>query len=222
MTRALLLFAVAAAATAAPLCITDTMSAYTASGFACTTGPLTFSDFIFLASGTAAPLPSSAGVLVVPDVAGLNFIGPFAATAGSSLDALIRFTVTSTIPVTGEILAMLGFGASGGGAVNIAESLCLGATCANTASLNVFANATASKATDSVAFAPVLVLGVVKDISVLGGAAGTSSSAAVSFVANDSTGTGIPTQQSFETPEARTLLFALGGLLALHLARKIK
>ncbi len=174
------------ALSAAALCTTATLATYDSPGFSCSLGPLTFSSFQFSAAGTIAPLPVVGAVLVIPinDAAspGLSFQGPFGADAGLQLDVSIAFVITSSPAViSGDALAIQGFGVSGGGSVQVTESMCVGAVplsngfcggSGGTMSLDVFDNAGGNKPFDSVSFSPVSTLAVSKDIMVHGGSAG--------------------------------------------------
>jgi hypothetical protein len=155
---------------------------------------------------------------------GLSFQGPFGARAGTPLDLQIAFVIGSNPAViNGEALAMQGFGATGGGSVQVTESMCVGAIPASNGScsgsggmrsLDVFDNSGGIKAFDSVSFSPVSILAVSKDIMVQGGGAGTTSSAGVSLVINTVPG-GSP--RSGDTPEPVTAILLGSGLLVTSL-----
>jgi hypothetical protein len=107
-----------------------------------------------------------------------------------SLDVILRYTVQALNGdfFTSETLAMAGFGISGTAAIDIAETLCVGAAfspggvCPGvTSMLNVFDNSGGSHASSSTTFSGFpTVLGAVKDIGILGG----NGSASTSLVDN--------------------------------------
>jgi len=181
----------------APACVNESLAAYESLASGCAISGVTFSMFNYSSSGSQTPLPSASDVQV--DVIsgsnpGLEFIGPFGAGAGLSMDALIGFTISGTA-ITGEALSMQGFGQSGNGSVQVAESFCEGTltsgNCSGpTGSLNVFDNSSGIKASDSTTFAAVSSVEVTKNIIVQGGTTGTLSSAGVSAVINTVPGGG--------------------------------
>ena len=187
---ALVLSALAGAiAGAAPLaCILETLKNYDVPGFTCTEGGLLFSDFSFTHSGSVA-LDDSA-VEVVPLGDGFDFDAPFTAGAGMNLDVILRYTVRALNGsfFTSDTLAMAGFGVSGTGAIDIAETICVGApftaggVCpTSVAMLNVFDNSGGFQASSSVTFgSSPTVLGATKDIAIAGG----NGSASTSLVDN--------------------------------------
>jgi hypothetical protein len=194
--------------------------------------------FDFQASGSAAPLPTSDSVTVNPiddsSNTGFSFLGPFGAGAGMQLDALITFVISSgaTPAITGEALSMQGFGTSGTGSVQVAESLCVGGIPASDGScpgtvdtLNVFANPGGVKAFDSVTFAAAAdTVAVTKNIIVQGGDLTTASSAGVSLVINTTPNGGGGGPGGGPVPEPGSLVTLGSGLVitSLLLRRKIR
>jgi len=154
------------------------------------------------------PTPSSPGVLY--------FFG-LGAGIGQVQDETLGFTVTvpsGAAPITDIHLLVLGAAFSGTGSASIAESVCLGDLVANGCAagkivgLSTFDNSTLVMLSDSITFAPVTVVDVIKDLELTGGTYGT---AVVSVMENQfSEGT---------IPESGTLAFVgigvlcLGGLL---------
>jgi hypothetical protein len=216
----------------AATCVTDFFATYDAPGFTCSLDSLTFGAFKLSATGTSLPLPNDLTVLVIPISGGgsdgLQFQGPFGASAGQSLDVGISFVVTSNPGViSGDALAIQGFGTSGGGSVQVTESMCVGAiptssgNCTGsggTLSLDVFANAGGNKPFDSVSFSPVDTLAVSKDVIVLGGAGGTPSAAGVSLVINTNPSGGTP--RLGDAPEPTSMSILGGGSLLILLIRR--
>jgi PEP-CTERM motif len=213
-------------------CTSQSMSVYDASGFSCMLGGLTFSNFSF--SNTDPP-PTDAQVTVVPttDSSGdvtLEFDGAFSAGAGESMSVSISYLVMAASPVmTGESLAMTGFGQSGNGSVDIGESVCLAGAylstgqCTGTGSDSISVydySATDMRTFDSVAFSPAeSEIDVVKNIAINGGTTGTNASATVSEVFN-TTGTsgGGGSGGGGPVPEPNTMVMLGSGLLVAALA----
>ena len=216
----------AAVLSAAPLCSMAHLDVYDAAGFSCSLGALTFGSFQFSTVGSTAPPPVDTAILVLPvndsSGTGLSFQAPFGAAAGLQLDVSIAFVITSNPAIiAGDALAIKEFAASGGGSVQVTESMCIGAIpsgsgfcggSGGTKSLDVFDNPGGlSKSFDSIAFDPVSTLAVSKDIILLGGAAETESAAGVSMVINTIPGTP-GTRQGGDAPEpASVLLFGAGA-----------
>lgn len=182
----------AGAAFADNACITATLTIYDGAGFTCHEGTEDFSNFKFTASGTDVPLPGDSSISVTPLTDGFQFNAGFFVPSGETLDVTISYDVSIPTPgmLTGDSLAIGGFGQTGNGALDVAESLCIGAifnssgVCvppAVSASLNVFDNSMGFKQADSDLFSTSL-LGVVKDIALTGGSGG--SSAQVSLIDN--------------------------------------
>jgi hypothetical protein len=174
----------------APVCVNGTLADYESLSSGCTIDGVTFSMFDFASAGSVAPLPVAADVTVeVVDgtTPGFAFIGPFAAGAGFSMDVMISYVVNAP-SITGQSLSMQAFGQTGNGSVQAVESICegtlsMGGSCSGpVASLNVFDNTGGVQSFDSVTFASVSSIAVSKAIMVLGGTAGTVSSAGVSTV----------------------------------------
>jgi len=149
-------------------CVTATLAIYDASGFSCTIGDLTFSDFSYTSSGTIA-IPEGA-VTVTPESmageTGFRFNAPwFALPDGSLLDSFIGYTATCVgCQIDDWVLSILGANAPGNSAVNVTES-------ANELSTSLSAGSFGGVTTsmDSGTFPPVGSLTVGKDILIYGG-----------------------------------------------------
>jgi hypothetical protein len=108
-----LLAASATAAMAAP-CTTGPLSGYIGAAFSCSVSDKTFSDFFYSAPSTGMPQP--ANITVTPQSSatnpGLLFSGTWSNTTGSSIDAVLLFTVTETGSgsITGATLQVSGQG----------------------------------------------------------------------------------------------------------------
>jgi hypothetical protein len=172
-------------------CILANLHGYDTSGFACSEGNLTFSNFTFTDSGNALPLLVDTDVEVTPLSDGFDFTAAFSAPTGTALDVVIGYTVMVNPGMfTADQLTMAGFGISGTGSIDIAETVCVGAaftpshTCPTTEQmLNVFDNSGGFVPSASTSFSTSpTVLGIIKDLSVVGGTG--LSSAQVSLVDN--------------------------------------
>jgi len=117
-------------------CMTGTLASYEVSGFSCTVGDLTFSNFSYLsASDGGALVPSDAGISVNPVTSGfgadtgLVFTALWGVGVNQSEDSSITYSVTTTNPggITDLLLDMVG-GASGQGVATTAESSATGPT----------------------------------------------------------------------------------------------
>jgi hypothetical protein len=202
-------------------CPVSALAAYDAAGFSCSEGPLSFSNFSFSATGTTAPLITDGTVEVIPETDGFDFQAAFSAPSGTSFDAVLGYTVMiSPGSFTADQLVMAGFGISGSGSIDISETVCVGALfdpshrCpATTVSLNVFDNSGGFKASDSSSFAPATpsTLGIIKDLSVVGGTG--LSSAQVSLVDNVTPFAAVP------VPETSTFALLGAALIACALVR---
>lgn len=165
-------------------CVTATLAVYDATGFSCTIGDLTFSDFSYSSSG--AILIPDTSVTVTPETTagetGFRFNAPwFAPSDGSTLDSFINYTAAcdTACSIDDWVLAIAGVSAPGDAIVNVAET-------ANelTSSLSVGSSGGVNKLTDSGTFAPVGSLTVGKDILIYGGTGSTGLVAQVSSVTN--------------------------------------
>jgi hypothetical protein len=146
------------------------------------------------------------------------------------MSAAISYLVMSSSPVlTGESMAMTGFGQSGDGSVDIGESICLGGKYSSTGqcggsgvdSISVYDySATDMRTFDSVGFTPTQSeIDVVKNISINGGTTGTNASATVSEVFNTTmTSGGGGGTGGGPVPEPNTIVMMGSGLLVAALA----
>jgi hypothetical protein len=167
-----------------------------------------------------------------PNDTGLQFSGPFGAGPNDRVDVSIGFTIMApTAVINGETLSMLGFGATGAGSVQVDETLCVGGTfvggicstgAGNTRTLQVFDNTSGVQASQTVSFAGVTQVSVLKDIIVNGGSSGmtincstSACNAGVSEVINTvPVGGGGGNPGGGPTPEPNTMLLLGSGLIA--------
>jgi hypothetical protein len=88
--------AVSGAAKAA-VCVSNTLDKYTAPGFTCTIGDMTFANFTWTPSNTGGgDAPPAMSEMAVPDGLGFDLDGLFAASSGATADAILHYTVTTT------------------------------------------------------------------------------------------------------------------------------
>jgi hypothetical protein len=170
---------------ATPVCpTTGTYATLQALG-SCTIADKDFSTFTFGDSAVGA-IPVTASNLaytVIDDgtaAIGFEFSVALTATSGTTNDLAIGYTVTGpNIDDAGVTMAGLAVGA--GSTASIGETICPGspiATCVSSLPLSTYifgSGVPPSKTTDTVTFAPVGVVGVLKDVNVVGGAGGFAS-----------------------------------------------
>ncbi len=195
-------------------CTVTSYDNYLGPGFSCGIDDKTFQNFSYSTAGTNLMPASSITVNPITTFhnPGFLFNAPWGVQAGETQGSLIGFT--ATVDPGGALindlsLAMFGAAVVGSGQVSVAETYCLGDTfadsCANgiQGSLLTILNSGQSKLTDSVSFAGVSVVDVVKDIELVGGANG--SAALVSGVQN----------QFSEVPEPGSLMLFGSGIACL-------
>ena len=189
-----------ASAVPAVACSTGTLTLYLISGYSCTIGSLTFSDFKYsnAAFGGATAVPA-AGISVTPITGseeGFQFEAPWSVSSAQGEDSAITYTVTADSgTITELILSMAGFGVTRGGNVSIGET-----SDTPPLSLLTFDNLTGVQATDTITGLSVTSITLVKDIAL----AGNNGVATLSIVDNEfSTSTRVPEPSSI-------LLFGAG------------
>ena len=187
----------------------------------CEIGDKTFTDFSLTpsASGGATPLtPADIGYSTVPPPAGLfGFILGFTlnALAGQTNDLLVGWTISAPSPLIASLhLSQIG-GFTGTGVARVDETYCLGSPVAsclpgNSFSLHTIQSAAETQLTDAAFFAPVSVLGVLKDINVSGGTDGTANI------------TGVTNTVDQRIPEPTSLAILGVSLAMLRLIRRRK
>jgi hypothetical protein len=190
-------------------CVTSTLAIYDATGFSCTIGDITFSDFSYTPSGTN-PI-DAAQVAVTPETisgeTGFQFNAPWLAAPGQTTDSFIDFSATcGGCMIDDLVLLEGGAGAGPGGIVNITEN-----SSALSDSLTVGAIPGTTILSDKATFPPVGSLSVVKDIGVIGGTGGLGSG--VSSVTN-------LFSQTSTVPEPSLAILCLGLLGFVPMARR--
>ena len=203
----------------ASTCASGALSIYDVSGFTCTLGDLTFSNFKYIGASSGGAIdPGAAGITVNPVTSGfgsetgLVFTAAWLASEMQTIDSSISFDVSTTNPggITDLELNVVG-GAAGTGDASVAE-----VSFAPPVSLFTQFSSGSALPTDSTTFAPssVFSLNLNKDIG-LGGGTTTGSGSHVSDVFNlFSEGT------STMTPEPSLLLLCVGLLGFIPVARK--
>jgi len=154
-----------ASAVPAAACSMTTLSTYLTSGFSCTIGNLTFSDFTYssAAFGGATAVPAD-GITVTPlsgPEAGFQFEAPWSVSQAQGEDSAIGYTVTGSI--SDLVLSMAGFGVTNGGNVSIGET-----SDTPPLSLLVFDNLSGTQTTDTITGLSLTSLTLVKDIALVG------------------------------------------------------
>jgi hypothetical protein len=161
-------------------CVNSTLAIYDASGFSCTIGNITFSDFGYIGSGTNPVDASQVGVTpeTIGGETGFQFNAPWVAAPGETTDGFISFSAACNgCQFNDLVLQEAGAGAGPGGIVNITEN-----SSALPGSLIVGAIPGTTILSDSATFSPVGSLSVTKDVGVRGGTGGLGSG--VSSVTN--------------------------------------
>jgi hypothetical protein len=195
-------------------CAMDPLAVYDATGFSCTIGDITFSDFQYTPTSTGgAVVPTDAGVEVTPTTtmggdSGFEFAAGWSAGPGSAIDSLIQYTATCNgCDFTDLSLIIAGAGATGNSFVNVAETT---PTPAESLEAGV-AGGGSPVLSDSVTFGPVATLQLSKDVHVNGGSTG--------FGAQVSEVTNLFSQGS-TVPEPSSLILCTGLLCLLPIARR--
>jgi len=188
----------------------NNLGAYEVSGFACTYGDLTFSDFSYSPSGS--DIIPAADVTVTPVTvdgeAGLQFNAPWGTAPGDTTDSFINFTATCNDGCSIDDLKLNIGGASAdtGGIVLVSET-----STVLTGSLQAGAAGTTTILSQTATFSPVTSVTVSKDILVNGGSSGLGSQ--VSDVQNLFSTTST-------VPEPSTVFLCLGMLGLVPVARR--
>jgi len=201
-------------------CSVASLKVYDTAGFSCTIGDKTFSHFTYSGTSALTSAISDTTVAVVPNAApgnpGFMFTAPWNVNQNEAQDSFIGFNVAVNPgghSIIGASLGQLGSGFSGTGIASVDETLCLGDTFADgclhgvIAQLNTENDGISHKMTDFINFAPVTLIGVTKDLSVVGGPSGVArlSGLAEQF-SEGAAGT---------VPEPASLILFGSGLLAL-------
>lgn len=210
------------AASSAPFCMTGSLDDYLSLGAdGCMVGSSTFSNFWTLSPPTTGDPILTNSVSVMPIGSSLNpgltFGLGVSAGANQNRQLVLGFIVSGP-PFIGASNLISGYSATGDGVVTATENLCIGGTfdpgtlnnCSGSSDTLVAA-ATASFAVpaDFRPFGAAALIGVVTNIGVDGGTAGTASLSSV-------------THQFTAVPEPGTILCCVAGLAALGVIRRFR
>jgi hypothetical protein len=211
--------------------VTDNGALYFDGSYSCQIGDKIFSNFTYTDSATGGANAIGASGVTVSAIGpndtsvtganiGLQFSAGWTASAGQTSDAAIGFTVTVTdgagMVITDLGLAQLG-GARAPGSASVAEEACGPAPCnplSGQYQLLTLQPTSPSQTSDEQTTSPTGSVEVAKDISVTGGANGTSGFATLSLVQD--------TFSQSPVPEPRTVSLLLGFALAAGLKIKNK
>jgi hypothetical protein len=169
----------------ADLCAPGTLDGYIGLGSdGCTIGATTFFDFTTLSIPFGATLidPSQISVNPLGDAfnPGFDFVLNVQANAGEFLDVRFGYSVAGGNPVVGALLEMSGSAAAPDGVVTVIEDLCVGDVfavdfcLATPQTMLLFDIGIDSDTSEALNFAKVPQLGVITDIGVDGGLAGSA------------------------------------------------
>jgi len=195
------------------LCPSAPLAIYSASGFSCTLGGLTFEDFSFASFRTFGATHESA-IIVSPiddrtDV-GFTFSGPFSVPAYGIGDYFIDFIALQAAPsIDGATASLVGAGLSPGSHIFLTATQCLsnaGYLCLESDSLTDYATGAGSKLSSSVVFAPADQVFVDLDLHLSGG----STLQSFSYRLDPGQSHGFGTTEAAEPP---AILLVAGGLL---------
>lgn len=205
-------------------CAPGSLNSYSELGTAgCTINSAQFANFAIIepATGATQILPGDIAIVPIdaPSNPGLQFIVDIDAQAAELFQGLITFDVTAAA-LTGNTLALGNATATGDAAVTVTNDLCLGGSFApnsvsgcsgDPGTLIVFKTAVDELLSDQMLFPAVGFIGVVTDIAVDGGLAGSGSlaSTSVQFAVTQAT-----------VPEPQMLMLFTMGLWSLTLIHK--
>jgi hypothetical protein len=202
--------AVSGAAKAAA-CVSNTLDKYTAPGFACTIGDMTFANFTWTPSNTGGgTAPPAMSEKAVPDGLGFDLDGLFAASSGATADAILHYTATTTDDTNtiDRIMLYAVGGQSGTGTNGVDEVLCAGGLLAACpAGGNYALSVTGNGVAVQVAFAGVNEVDIRKDIYTEGGPSGSATLSSVTNVVDQ------------PVPEPASLALLAAGLFSLGALR---
>jgi hypothetical protein len=203
--------------TACPTSPSADLSTYDVSGFACTVGDLTFSNFAYSAAADGgAVAPTDAGITVIPVTTGpeigLTFQSGWLVGSTELEDSLITYTVTCTgCSITDIDLTTVG-SFTGTGDASVAETGSeTGFPTMDQVNLSNAFTGGSTVQDDSATIGPVGSLTLKKDIGVVGGTAGSAHISAVSnLFSTDMTA----------VPEPSALFLCMGLLGFVPIARR--
>jgi hypothetical protein len=170
------------------ICTVGSVAAYEAEG-SCTIGNLTYSNFQYTGTGTAADAISADEVTVVPAIGELILKASWDVDAGQSLESDISYSVSGKdAAISGVVLTMKGWGFLEGGALSVTD-----AWTAETFGGNAsrFAQFGGISVLYSPTFTPVSSFSIMEDISLTGN----NGAASLSYVAATWISASVPTPE---------------------------
>jgi hypothetical protein len=196
-------------------CAVGSLAAYEAAGSCTVSSPtysVTYSDFQYTGTGTAADAIAADEVTVVPAIGELIFKASWDVDAGQSLVSDISYAVSITdATVSGAILTMKGWGFLEGGALSVTDAWTaemFGGTSSR------FAQFGGVSVLYSPTFSPVSSFDIMEDISLTGN----NGSASLSYVAANWVAASIPTPEPAPMLLVGISLVGLGVLARFRVA----
>jgi len=187
------------------------LEAYTVSGFSCTIGNLTYSNFQYTGTATDADAIAADDVKVVPSIGELIFKASWDVNAGQSLNSDISYSVSSDNAfIAGLQLRFGGWGFLEDGTLSVSDSAIGGADW----NASRYAQFGGLSVTYSPTFGPVSSFDITENIAL----GGNNGGASLAYVAADWTTANTATP---EPPSLLLVAIALAGLAVLVGFRQI-